>query len=175
MGFFCHFYCKNLQKWPIFFTNFRYLYFRCLSTDLDEILTINVESNFVGTRSLKKSQPQPFSRESAMNQKVKQCSENDSKQRSLQFFSLPLYTAVHSSSLCSALSAATIRCFFSAAVYYRPKNEAKDLVLVNKFESRNPCVMPWWKQKRWQFHSPLLPVTQLRISVKIYPVYMRRI
>ena len=62
-----------------FFTNFRYLYFRCLSTDLDEILTINVESNFVGTRSLKKSQPQPFSRESAMNQKVKQCSENDSK------------------------------------------------------------------------------------------------
>ena len=32
---------------------------------------------------------------------------------------------VHSSSLCSAVSAAAISCFFSAAVYYRPKNEAK--------------------------------------------------
>ena len=83
-------------------------------------------------------------------------------------FSLPLYTAVHSSSLCSALSAATISCFFSAAVYYRPKNEAKDLVLVNKFESRNPCVMPLWKQQRWQFHQPLLRVTQLSITVKVY-------
>ena len=28
--------------------------------------------------------------------------------------------------------------------------------------------MPWWKQQRWQFHSPLLPVTQLRITVKVY-------
>jgi len=41
------------------------------------------------------------------------------------FFSLPLFTAVHSSSLCSAVSAAAISCFFSAAVYSRLKKEAK--------------------------------------------------
>ena len=47
-------------------------------------VTIDVKSNFIGTRSLKKSlETQPYSRESAINQKVKQFSEIDSKQRSL--------------------------------------------------------------------------------------------
>ena len=38
-----------------FTKNFLYLYFGWLLTDLDEILTIDVKSNIVGTRSLKKS------------------------------------------------------------------------------------------------------------------------
>ena len=58
VGFYVIFSVKPLKN-DIFFTkftkNFWHLYFGCLWTDLDEILTSDTKSNLVGTRSFKKS------------------------------------------------------------------------------------------------------------------------
>ena len=58
VGFYVIFSVKPLKN-NIFFTkftkNFWHLYFGCLWTDLDEILTIDTKLNLVGTRSFKKS------------------------------------------------------------------------------------------------------------------------